>query len=857
MNARWQCIAILGLGLAFLIVFRASGPTNYQIALMMRCMILMIVTIGLNMLIGHAGLVSLGQAALYGLGAYMAAWLAVKQGVSFLPAVAAGIVVTALAGAILAYPTVRVRGVYLAVITIAFGLIFQNILVEWLSVTGGTQGLIGIPRGTVFGGVLTRPIYFWVVTGCLSVAYVIQYTLLHSRYGRAMRATAQSENAACALGINLAATRTLAFVIAAALAGLAGALYTFLNLFVNFETFTFFHSISFLLMVILGGTGTLLGPIVGTAMLTYLAELLQGLQEWQLFAYGMLLAAVMFLMPQGVVGTAARLWTRVAPKVRGRQAKPWPDCSVALGDIGGGAHASTDVALATEGLTMRFGGLTAVDNVRLTVQSGTVHALIGPNGAGKSSLLNLIAGFYTPTQGHIAFYGVDITGRPSSLLARRGIARTFQHTELFGQMSVLENVLVGFHAHYHSTLAETLMRLPRFGREERAFLAQARDLLTFVGLSEYAEEEARTLPFGHQRRLDIACALALRPHLLLLDEPAAGLTQSEIEDLQTLIRLLADSGITVVLVEHHVEMVMTVSDHVTVLDYGRVIASGTPLEVRANPQVIEAYFGSSAMGLTRPTMAGAVAQQGTGRMTGALLKVENLTVAYGRIEAVCQVDLEVYQGECVGIIGANGAGKTSMLRAITGVQTPTGGSIVFAGQSIVGFPSHAVVARGIAMVPEGRQVFADQTVEDNLILGAYGRIGTDDCGVRDDMEYVLGLFPVLRERLAQPAGLLSGGEQQMLAIARGLLSRPTLLVVDELSLGLAPKIVDRLFEVLTELNSGGLSILLVEQRASYALQVTHRTYVMEHGRILMHGDSAMLADDPRVLDAYLGRQEGH
>src|SRR5262245_25083016 len=204
MNARWQCIAMLGLGFAFLIVFRASGPTNYQIALMMRCMILMIVTIGLNMLIGHAGLVSLGQAALYGLGAYMAAWLAVKQGVSFLPAVAAGIVVTALAGAILAYPTVRVRGVYLAVITIAFGLIFQNILVEWLSVTGGTQGLIGIPRGTVFGGVLTRPIYFWVVTGCLSVAYVIQYTLLHSRYGRAMRATAQSEDTACALGINLA-----------------------------------------------------------------------------------------------------------------------------------------------------------------------------------------------------------------------------------------------------------------------------------------------------------------------------------------------------------------------------------------------------------------------------------------------------------------------------------------------------------------------------------------------------------------------------------------------------------------------------------------------------------------------------
>jgi branched-chain amino acid transport system ATP-binding protein len=240
-------------------------------------------------------------------------------------------------------------------------------------------------------------------------------------------------------------------------------------------------------------------------------------------------------------------------------------------------------------------------------------------------------------------------------------------------------------------------------------------------------------------------------------------------------------------------------------------------------------------------------------MSAALLKVEKLRVAYGRIEAVREVDLEVRDGEFVGVIGSNGAGKTSTMRAIAGVKAPAAGSIQFAGQPITGLPSHAVVGRGIAMVPEGRQVFADQTVEDNLILGAYLRTGKDDVGVKEDMERVLGLFPVLRARLAQPAGSLSGGEQQMLAIARGLLSRPKLLVVDELSLGLAPKILDLLFPVLVDLNRGGLSILLVEQMASYALQVTHRTYVMENGRILMHGNSRTLADDPRVLDAYLGR----
>jgi branched-chain amino acid transport system ATP-binding protein len=240
-------------------------------------------------------------------------------------------------------------------------------------------------------------------------------------------------------------------------------------------------------------------------------------------------------------------------------------------------------------------------------------------------------------------------------------------------------------------------------------------------------------------------------------------------------------------------------------------------------------------------------------MTAPLLKVEGLKVAYGRIEAVRHVDLTVHAGELVGIIGSNGAGKTSTLRAITGVVAPAAGSITFAGEDISGLPSYAVVPRGIAMVPEGRQVFADQTVEDNLILGAYLRSGRDAAGVAEDTERVLALFPVLRARLTQPAGSLSGGEQQMLAIARGLLSRPKLLVIDELSLGLAPKILDLLFPVLVDLNRDGLSILLVEQMASYALQVTHRTYVMENGRILMHGQSATLASDPRVLDAYLGQ----
>ncbi len=603
MTPRRQFLAVLVLGLGFLTVFRLLEPTNYQIGLLMRCMILMIVTIGLNILIGHAGLVSLGQAALYGVGSYVAAWLALKAALPFLAAMGAGILATAFFGAALAYPTVRVRGVYLAVITIAFGLVFENILVEWLSVTGGTQGLIGIPRGRVFGVLLTRPIYFWVVSGCLIMAFIVQYTIIHSRYGRAMRATAQSENAARALGINVTNIRILAFVISAILAGLAGGLYTFLNLFVNYETFTFLHSVGFLLMVILGGTGTLLGPVVGTSALTYVVEVLQNVREWQVFAYGLLLALIMFVMPRGVVGSledaVRRFWTRRG----GRESRAWPNRGAPLPDLLGARPSFEGPALEIRGLTLRFGGLTAVNAVSLCVEPGTVHALIGPNGAGKSSLLNLISGFYVPTEGEIIFDAKGIAGLPSHVLARRGIARTFQNTELFGQMTALENVLVGLHQHYRSTLVETLFRLPRWVREERRFLAQATQLLDFVGLSDYADEEARNLPFGHQRRLEIARALALRPRLLLLDEPAAGLTHGEIEDLTATIRLLTDHGVTVILVEHHVEMVMTISDHVTVLDYGEVIASGRAAAVQDDPRVIEAYFGTGGIDVRRPLAA--------------------------------------------------------------------------------------------------------------------------------------------------------------------------------------------------------------------------------------------------------------
>lgn len=578
-------------------------PTSYELRLVIRAMILGIGVVGLNILVGFAGLVSLGQAALMGLGAHAAAILSLRAGMPFAAGMVFAVAIPAAMGAVLAFPTVRVRALYLTVITIAFGFVFVNILREWVSFTGGASGLASLPRPTLLGERLaaTRAVgfnFYYLIAACLFLALWVQWGLAASRYGRAMRATAESENAARALGVNVAGIRTLAFAISAGLAGLGGGLFANLALFVNYESFTFGNSVELLLMTILGGSGTLAGPIVGTTTLFLAGQALQGLQEWQTFAYGALLAAVLFLMPEGIVGGLARLRARLFSRGRvERTTGAWPNFVPGFATA---AEEKGQATLITRDLTLRFGGLTAVNAVNMEVRSGTVHALIGPNGAGKSSCLNVISGFYQATSGTVTLFGQSLGRRPPHALARLGVARSFQNTELFGRMTVLENVLVGGHARYRAGFAETILRLPRFRREEAAMLAEARLLLEVVGLSEFAGEAARNLPFGHQRRLEIARALALRPKLLLLDEPAAGLTHGEIDDLIALIRGLAARGMTIILVEHHVEMIMAVSDQVTVLDHGEVIACGTPAEVQASPAVIAAYFGHGSQLIDQP-----------------------------------------------------------------------------------------------------------------------------------------------------------------------------------------------------------------------------------------------------------------
>ena len=577
-----------------LIVTPFVVQNNFQLRVIMLFLIYALVAMGLNILVGLVSLVSLGQAGIYALGAYTVGVLTVKYDWPLFATMGAAVVSSAIVGVVLAYPSVRVRGVYLAVVTIAFGLIVQNVVIDWRTVTGGTLGISNIPRANLGFGPLDTTGLYTLIAGIMFAAFLLHHNLIYSRYGRAMHAVAQSETAASSLGINPANQRVFAFVISAVYAGIAGALYAYLNRYVNPDTFSFSDSIRFLLMVILGGSGTTLGPLIGAGILTWIPNLLQAFGKWQLFVYGALLAAVIFLMPKGIIGTLNSWLRALISRSRNQQqsAEPWPKASDQIAEFLRSQDQIRGPIMATSELTIKFGGLTALSNVSLQVERASIHAIIGPNGAGKTTMLNALSGFYKPTSGVIYLNQQDIGSLTSDQVARIGLTRTFQNTELFSEMTVKENIVVAFNSRYKTGILGTLLRLPGYFREENKIDAQSVQLLNYVGLRDFAGELAKNLAFGHQRRLEIARALGLSPQILLLDEPAAGLTHAEIDELIALIRDLKSLGVTIILVEHHVDMIMAVSDHVTVLDYGEVIASGTPAQVRDDPRVIEAYFGA-------------------------------------------------------------------------------------------------------------------------------------------------------------------------------------------------------------------------------------------------------------------------
>jgi branched-chain amino acid transport system ATP-binding protein len=484
--------------------------------------------------------------------------------------------------------------------------------------------------------------------------------------------------------------------------------------------------------------------------------------------------------------------------------------------------------LEIEGLTRRFGGLVAVDDLALRVEGGEILGLIGPNGSGKSTTLSLIMGLYRPTSGSIRFDGTELAGLPAHRIARRGVSIVFQHSRPLHRQSVLDHIRLAL-------LPDSLWQLLHDPRVTRKALTIAERL----GLAAVADRLPDTLPFADLRRLELAKAIARDPRLILVDEPFAGLTPTEIQDFSKLIASLREHGCAVVLVDHNVKSVSSLVDRIIAMHAGRKIAEGRPDEVVASARVREVYLGGAfETGVHAPTV--------NAPDTQPLLEVAGLSVHYAKAQALDKTSIKVHDGESVAVVGLNGAGKTTLFNAISGLM-PFSGEVRFEGRSLAGSDPGSIARSGIVQCPETRELFGALSVRENLDIAGQRLTPAQ---YAETEAWLYNLFPVLEQRGRQLARTLSGGEQQMLTIARGLMTRPRLFILDEPTLGLAPIVLKQISDALEVLRKEAkITLLLGEQNLTFALRHAERIYLLEHGRVIWHGPAAEFTQE--IAERYL------
>lgn len=567
---------------------------------------------GLNLLLGLSGQMSIGQAGFYALGAYGSALTSLKLGWPVPLSITFGVLIAAIGGGLVGVFALRTRGLYLAMTTLAVGYILDIVGQRWISLTGGAMGLSGVPSLDLGFPKISATVFFYVSGASLIVVQLLADFINQSRLGRNLRAIRESEVFAASVGVEVSLWKAAIFAFAAALAGLGGAFFAHQSGYVGSDAFSVRLSIAFLIATVVGGLGTKTGPLLGTLILLAIVEVIAGIDKYGLLIYGSILLIVLLAFPKGAAGVIDSLAQRFKSGASlagatGDGSKPeqggagtgTPEGATVSGLASATSKAdalpiqqSGNTSLSVQNISKSYSGLKAVDQVTVEVKPNTIHGLIGPNGAGKSTIINMIAGIYRADEGSIHLGDLDLSSLDIAKRANLGLARTFQNLQLIEGVSVLDNVLLGI-AHKNSYSHDFVTWLSG-GELEGNERKEAFAILEFFGLAQFAERLPTQLPYGHRKLIELARAIAQRPKMLLLDEPIAGMNTQEAKAIAQVITKLRSHGITILLVEHNMEFVMSVCDTISVLNFGKLIACGTPAEIQNNPEVIEAYLGTGA-----------------------------------------------------------------------------------------------------------------------------------------------------------------------------------------------------------------------------------------------------------------------
>lgn len=560
--------------------------TDYYLQVLTWVGINIIMGVSLNLITGFTGQFSLGHAGFMAIGAYVAAYATKFVGIPFAPALLAGGLAAAAGGLAVGIPTLRLNGDYLAIATLGFGEIIRVIILN-LDVVGGPRGLPGITAHTTF---------LWVYA-MAAITVIVVRNLIWSRQGRALAAIREDETAAETVGIDTTRYKILAFVVGAFFAGIAGGLYAHRITFIDPSQFGFMKSVETLVIIVLGGLGSITGTVLASSIVTLLPEALRAFAEYRMIIYSLVLILIMLYRPKGLMAGMELGFRHLGLEDKrsdpdpGLELDPCPDRSIAAGRIDGASP-----ILETRHLSADFGGLSAVSDFTTTLRQGEIVGLIGPNGAGKTTVFNMLTGLANASAGHVCFMGHDITEKKPSEINDMGIARTFQNIRLFDDLSVLDNVRIALRSERPYSTPEAILRMGRYSSHEERIYSESMKLLNLFNLEDRASEAAGKLPYGEQRRLEIARALATKPQLLLLDEPAAGMNPQETRELLNLIKWIHEKfDLTVLLIEHDMDLVMNLCHRIIVLDYGVTIADGAPSEILKNKRVIQAYLGEEAV----------------------------------------------------------------------------------------------------------------------------------------------------------------------------------------------------------------------------------------------------------------------